>query len=1191
MKRWRVAGFFLVPVLIVLAALASLGLTERGLRQLAKAVVQVSGGGLVIEHVQGRLLGSWQLDGLQVRTAAADLLCKRIVMQWQPLALFHGTVRIVKLHGEGVDVRIKEEGMTSGTSSVVLPDILLPLGVVLTTFELEDVFIHGISGMELPRVEKVSLELAAEKDRVTLKKFEAGIQGISVQAQGNLVLGAKWPLDLQGGGSLEEKNSKLFAADFVIHGDLLDHLTARIDIQTPVQNRVNLVCSDLFGEVSWQLDTTLAQVKLMELNPDWPELVLASVDVKASGTADSYQGTVQLEGAWAQFPQAEVRTEFSGNFAELQVSSLVARLAEGISSSVPGIRDTGPSMVGGMITAKGTIGWQDGLRWQVELEGQDVDPNPYFPDWEGRISTRINTSGRFQADDFSSETQLVALAGDLLGYPLAGSGSVTVNDKGLQVKDLLLRSGESELTVSGTVGATSRDGAGTISAMDLQVQFDSANLGNLLPEAEGEVHLQGSVQGSRKAPKFSFDLNGSKLAYQENVFQALTGSGQGTFSPQGELAVKLAGEGMQTGAGVLTSLTAELGGTVASHQLQARLTGAAGDMEVVLAGGLADWSWQGEVRNLLLQLDPYGKWQLQSPVSLRMDGEGVVDLASVCLGQGEVSLCLQGGRQPSGAWRLDADLDSFAFHLLYQWHLVSRPVEGRLDAVVRTAGVGTGLVKGEAHFSVPELQMSVEDEDGREQFLRWTDNLLTLELVDSKLVSMAKSRFQDGSVMNATITVGQISDLSSSWEDLPIQGEVGLDMKNLAPVAALLNYAVKPTGSMKGTFAVQGLLGNPRLLGELRQTQGDVFIPATGITLEDLLLSVMVKGEGEGMHLLLDATSGPGKIRIAGDILRDAQGGWLVDAIASGKEFEVAHLPEYEILIDPDLHFMVREGVMQLNGKVFVPRASIAITEVDSSVTSSRDIVVVDDGQEDESTDLPLKASVSVELGPDVAVDAFGLKGRLQGSVTVNDAPGLPLSGKGSLTVHDGIFVVRDRPLDITRGRFFLLGGPLDNPGIDVLAQKKNKNKTVGVIASGTVNDMELKLFSDPPMAESAILTELLAGRSYSGTGHQMSNTVGAVATGVGFELGGVFVENILAGLEDQFAFNDIYVESGENSSDVSLMIGKELSEDLYISYGYDPFTSSGKFKAGYDLWKGFSVETEVGADTSGADLLWSIEK
>lgn len=1208
MKRWRVVSLLLVPVLVVLAALAFLGLTERGLRQLARSVVGVSGGVLAIEDVQGRLVGTWQLDGVRVQTAAVDLICKKIVVQWQPLAFLRGTVRIVKLHGQGVDVRIKEEGLDD--SPFVLPDILLPLGVALTTFELEDLFIHGITGMELPRIEWIRLELAAERDHVALKGVEVRIPGASVLMQGSVGLGNKWPLDLQGRWRMEEKNTAPLAADFVIRGFVTD-LVAQVDLLTPVKARVNLACSDPFGALRWQADTTLSQVRLAEINPDWLELVLKDINIRASGTTAGYQGTVQLEGGWGQSPQARVHAEFAGDLAGLGVTSLVAQLPAGAvpDKDVPkgAVTDRDVLMprepgMAGAVTARGTIGWQAGLRWQVELEGKDVDPEPYFPGWEGRIHARINTSGRLQGDDFSSETQLVALDGNLLGYPLAGSGSVTVDNKGVQVKELLLRSGESELAVTGTVAAGATDGA-----TDLQVQFDTENLGTLLPEAGGAAHLLGSVQGSREAPEFSFELDGSELSYQDNVVQTLTGSGQGTFSPQGAVAVNLAGEGVQTGAGIFTSLIVELAGTVDRHQVLATLTGAAGDMDLVLAGGLAPWSWQGEVRDLLLQLDPYGKWQLQSPASLRIDGEGV-DLASFCLAQGEASLCLQGGWQPSGdgqgrpgvagagdggsgQWQLNADLESFPSGLLYQWHLLSRPVDGMLTAFVRTEGVGARLVKGEARFSVPELQIGVEDEDGREQILRWTDTQLNLELVDSNLVGMAKSRFQDESAMDATIIIGQFSDLSSAWAGLPIQGEIGLDIKDLASIALLSSYAVKPTGSMKGTFAVQGLLGNPSLSGELRQIQGNIFIPATGITLEELLLSVMVKGEGEGMHLILDAVSGPGKIRIAGDIAREEQGGWLVDALATGKDFEAAHLPDYEILIDPDLHLVVRAGVMQVTGKVLVPRASVTIKEVQSSVTASPDVVIIDDGEEGERKDLPLNGSVVVELGPDVNVDAFGLKGRILGSVTVNITPGLPLTGKGSLTVHDGIFIVRNRPLDISRGRFFFLGGPLDNPGIDVLAQKKNKNKTVGVIASGTVHDMDLKLFSDPPMAESQILTELLAGRSYSETGHQVSNTVGAVATGIGLGQGGAFVENILSRLEDQFALNDIYVESGENSSDVSVMIGKELSEDLYISYGYDPFAAAGIFKARYDLWKGFSVETEVGVDKSGADLLWSIEK
>ena len=43
---------FLLPVLIILAALAFLGLTERGLRQLVRMAVDLSGGTLAVENVQ-----------------------------------------------------------------------------------------------------------------------------------------------------------------------------------------------------------------------------------------------------------------------------------------------------------------------------------------------------------------------------------------------------------------------------------------------------------------------------------------------------------------------------------------------------------------------------------------------------------------------------------------------------------------------------------------------------------------------------------------------------------------------------------------------------------------------------------------------------------------------------------------------------------------------------------------------------------------------------------------------------------------------------------------------------------------------------------------------------------------------------------------------------------------------------------
>lgn len=65
----------------------------------------------------------------------------------------------------------------------------------------------------------------------------------------------------------------------------------------------------------------------------------------------------------------------------------------------------------------------------------------------------------------------------------------------------------------------------------------------------------------------------------------------------------------------------------------------------------------------------------------------------------------------------------------------------------------------------------------------------------------------------------------------------------------------------------------------------------------------------------------------------------------------------------------------------------------------------------------------------------------------------------------------------------------------------------------------------------------------------------------------------------------------GEKSTDVSLVVGKEVYKDLYISYGKGLTDSEGTFKARYNLKYGFSVETETTSEASGADLFWSLER
>ena len=1193
MKRWRIIGFPALLLLIVLAAFAYLGGSEQGLRQVARLAVHLSGGVLTIDNVSGRLADTWRLEGLRVQTVDVDLRCGRIEARWRPLALLHGAVRMTRLRGEGIDLLIKED--VHDTSPFVLPSLMLPVGVVVDAFEVKDFFIHDDTGFEMSRIERAAGKVAAERRQLFLQGGEISFASAAAHVQGSMGLDGKWPVDLRGGlriAASEDPDATPLAADFVIGGTLSDPV-AQVDLKSPALTKIHLVCTDLFNDTRWQGETTVAEMGGRDVlslwgvataaDADGQDLRFTDVRVRVSGTMDGYQGTVRMLGKWpaskawphlASLPPMAIDVEFAGDSYGFQVPSLAARLPYPLDDGGRG---------GGELTAKGMVDWREDVRWQVALSGWEVALAPYLPDWTGQMSGAINIGGSLHGDVVSGAMELAALDGDLLGYPLSGSGQVRMDEKGVRVESLGLQSGESTIDVSGTVG----------DVMGLQVRGDVASLGNFWPEAAGMAHFQATVSGSRGAPEVSFTFDGAGIAYQDIAARSLSGSGESVLSPQGAVTGEFQGQDLRLGSLRFSTLAADVGGTMAGHRARATLSGVDGDIDIELGGALdigETKAWQGEIRDLLVNLDPYGKWRLKAPATLRVGVDGIA-LASACLAQGEASLCLEGEWQSGacGPWRLNADLDSFACGLFHQWRLFPWPVAGRLAVLARLQGEGTRLVRGNAGVTVPKLHMTVHDEDGKEQRLQWTDTLFSLELADTGLVTIAKTRLQDGGAIDAAIRVDGFGDLATSWAGLPVRGEIGLDIKDLTPLTFLSNYMVKPTGSVKGAFTLSGRVGSPSLSGELRQKDGDIFVPATGITLEELYLSVMMKGEAEGMALILEANSGVGQIRAAGNVAR-REDGWRADVNVTGKEFELAHLTEYEVVIDPDLHLVIEDGVARVSGKVLVPRAVIAVNQVEGSVAASDDVIILDEKDRGKKA-LPLSGMVTVELGRDVNVDSFGLKGRVEGSVIVTAAPGLPWTGKGNLTVHDGIYVLRDRALDVTRGHFSFIGGTLDNPGIEVLAQRKSNQKTVGLLVSGTIDDMEVKLFSDPPMAEGEILTALLSGRPYSGTNHQVSKTVREATAGVGLERGGALFGDLLAGLEERLPVDDIYMESGAEASDVSVIVGKELFKDLYISYGYDPFKAAGIFKARYDLWRRFSVETEVGADQTGADLLWSIEK
>jgi len=226
-----------------------------------------------------------------------------------------------------------------------------------------------------------------------------------------------------------------------------------------------------------------------------------------------------------------------------------------------------------------------------------------------------------------------------------------------------------------------------------------------------------------------------------------------------------------------------------------------------------------------------------------------------------------------------------------------------------------------------------------------------------------------------------------------------------------------------------------------------------------------------------------------------------------------------------------------------VPAALIK-TGDDSIIVESPDVVIVDSNEiisEQEQSDINL--NVEVTLGDDIRVDAGQFDGELAGSVTVNQQPGQVMTGSGTIEVVSGDFLVYGQKLTMKRGRVLFSGGPIDDPALDldVARDVTEHNVVAGVRVTGSAQTPVLELNSEPPQTDANTLSYILLGKPVDALG-------------------------------------------------ASYTLGRRITPELFISFGFDLFDRRETFTLRYQLSKRLAL-VGVQSETSGADLIYTLER
>ncbi|APR03523.1 translocation/assembly module TamB domain-containing protein [Thauera chlorobenzoica] len=813
------------------------------------------------------------------------------------------------------------------------------------------------------------------------------------------------------------------------------------------------------------------------------------------------------------------------------------------------------------------------------------------------------------------------------GRPLSGDGRLRLAGGRLPEVRLAARLAGNTVEADGALGAADDR---------LALRLDAPALGALGFGLAGRAGAEGRVGGTLDAPSGELQFFGEALVLPGVLRLAgINGSVRLDAGVDGPFALALglsalgpagAGEGGQPRPDWVEHARLAVEGTRARHRLELDAAGpvmpsagGAGDtadtVRLVLEGGSGDGErlrWAGE----LAALELAGRFaaRLAAPAALELAADRVA-LGAARIdagGRGRIHL-LETAWSPAASV-LRGELSG----------LVLAPESKRADGRPRrnaeplTLGARWDLkmgrtLEGEARLFRESGDLSVEGEIRTRLGLERLDAVLAargerLELaLDVRGSELGRIHGEAG--LNARRSADGVWSVPP---ETPVRAAVRLDMPSIAWLGRLARENVDTAGRIDGRFDVAGTLAAPRASGTLQGRE-------LGFTLIDqgLILSggeLDLDFDDDRLRLTRLEFISPNRVRprerrIPFERLTatpgrfTARGEIALDSGAGDFHFEAERLP----LLQRDDRWMLLSG----RGSARSSWSSLALEagfEADAGYLEfaespppslSDDVVVLGRERPAEGGAFAVTADVRVGLGDALYLSALGLETRLAGGLRIRLQPERPLSAVGTISTVGGSYRGYGQRLAIERGTVNFQG-PLDAPGLDIVALRKGLAVEAGLAVTGSARRPQVRLVSEPNVPDPEKLSWIVLGRAPdAASGADLGLLLPAASALLGGPGGGMTEE-----LSRSLGFDSFSIGQGELTSTARaassrvvgsgstiaagpsvsgqvLSLGKRLGPDLFLSFEQSLGGAATLVKLSYQLSRRVSVIARGGTDTA----------
>ncbi|MFT4067839.1 translocation/assembly module TamB domain-containing protein, partial [Paraburkholderia sp.] len=814
---------------------------------------------------------------------------------------------------------------------------------------------------------------------------------------------------------------------------------------------------------------------------------------------------------------------------------------------------------------------------------------------EARVNATLSAAGVL-APVFTTRAEFKLGPSVCDDLPLTGGGTIQLAGSRILPSRANLSVAGNQVDLQGSFGAPGDR---------LRFRVDAPQLDRLGFGLAGQIAADGDVTGSFAHPNVTLNYKADSVAFGSNRVGHAEGHAELRDGANGALAFTTDARNLSAGGVELNTLTARLSGTRANHTLEAAATGKLQDrpLDLTLAanGKLTDTRdgsrWDGTVTRLQNRGTP--ALNLESPLAVSA-GAGRLTLGATRLTIEGAVLSLKSFAFDHGRIQSAGSLTDVSVARLQELRheITGEPPHVRTDLVFDGDWDFSLGATASGHVQLRRRSGDVTVEIGR--------GLASMGITDIS----ARAEFTGGNRLNATVhaqasRIGVIDadahtmlvmrdGLLSVDPQGALSGNVNANVPSLRTTGGLLGPSYLLDGRLALKLALNGTVAKPTVTGSLTGDGLSATVVSQGVQLKDGVVRIALS-ENMVDFQQVEFRGASGTLRATGRIRLDGSEPDLTASIVADK---------LDVFASPDRHLSLSgsasianggvESGLAINGKFVVDSALFDMPEQAAPSLGDDVVIIRPDGTRSGGQPPPgeggarpaspfaPRANIEIGLGNNFRFRGQGADLGLAGTITAMSAPNTPLRAVGNVRVLPGsTYTAFGRKLAIENG-FFTFNGPVTNPGINILAMRRNQQVEAGVQVTGTLQSPVARLVSEPSVTDNEKLSWLLFGHGTDqGNNLGQQSTMTTALALLGSATGKRIAQTV--GL-DEFSVG---------RSDVGLtdpqvvMVSKAINEWLVIGYEQGLQSASNAIKATINLSRYWSLVV-YGGTFYGADVLYT---